>query len=255
MLILAVGDVIGKPGRQALARFLPEIKRQYGVDFTIVNAENVAGGIGVTPDTAADLIDAGADVLTSGNHVWAQKDILPVLDGEMPLLRPLNYPPGVPGRGYLVSRGVMVVNLIGRTFIGNFECPFRTMDSLLEQVQNKPPIIVVDFHAEATSEKVALGRYLDGRVSAVLGTHTHVGTIDAQILSRGTAYVTDIGMTGPVNSIIGDDADNVIQRFLTQLPHRMSAGKGKTVLNAILVRVDDATGRATAIERIQKETD
>jgi metallophosphoesterase (TIGR00282 family) len=256
MLILAVGDVIGKPGRQALARFLPEIKRQYGVDFTIVNAENVAGGIGVTPDTAADLINAGADVLTSGNHVWAQKDILPILDSEeMPLLRPLNYPPGVPGRGYLISRGVMVVNLIGRTFIGNFECPFRTMDALLEQVQNRPLVIVVDFHAEATSEKVALGRYLDGRVSAVLGTHTHVGTIDAQILPRGTAYVTDIGMTGPVDSIIGDDTDNVIQRFLTQLPHRMSAGKGKTTLNAMLVRVSDATGRATAIERIQRETD
>lgn len=255
MLILAVGDVVGKPGRQAFARFLPEIKRQYGVDFTIVNAENVAGGIGVTPDTATDLIDAGADVLTSGNHVWAQKDILPVLDSEMPLIRPLNYPPGVPGRGYFITRGVMVVNLIGRTFIGNFECPFRTMDALLEQVQDKPPVVVVDFHAEATSEKVALGRYLDGRVTAVLGTHTHVGTIDAQILPRGTAYVTDIGMTGPVDSIIGDDTDNVIQRFLTQLPHRMSAGKGKTTLNAVLVRVDNATGRATAIERIQRETD
>ncbi len=255
MLILAVGDVIGKPGRQALARFLPEIKRQYGVDFTIVNAENVAGGIGVTPDTATDLINSGADVLTSGNHVWAQKDILPVLDSEMPLIRPLNYPPGVPGRGYFITRGVMVVNLIGRTFIGNFECPFRTMDALLEQVQDKPPVVVVDFHAEATSEKVALGRYLDGRVSAVLGTHTHVGTIDAQILPRGTAYVTDIGMTGPIDSVIGDDTDNVIQRFLTQLPHRMSAGKGKTTLNAVLVRVDNATGRATAIERIPRETD
>jgi metallophosphoesterase (TIGR00282 family) len=255
MLILAVGDVIGKPGRQALARFLPEIKRQYGVDFTIVNAENVAGGMGVTPDTATDLIDAGADVLTSGNHVWAQKDILPFLDSEMPLIRPLNYPPGVPGRGYFITRGVMVVNLIGRTFIGNFECPFRTMDALLEQVQDKPPVVVVDFHAEATSEKVALGRYLDGRVSAVLGTHTHVGTIDAQILPRGTAYVTDIGMTGPIDSVIGDDTDNVIHRFLTQLPHRMSAGKGKTTFNAVLVRVDNATGRATAIERIQRETD
>jgi metallophosphoesterase (TIGR00282 family) len=255
MLILAVGDVIGKPGRQALARFLPEIKRQYGVDFTIVNAENVAGGMGVTPDTATDLIDAGADVLTSGNHVWAQKDILPFLDSEMPLIRPLNYPPGVPGRGYFITRGVMVVNLIGRTFIGNFECPFRTMDALLEQVQDKPPVVVVDFHAEATSEKVALGRYLDGRVSAVLGTHTHVGTIDAQILPRGTAYVTDIGMTGPIDSVIGDDTDNVIHRFLTQLPHRMSAGKGKTTFNAVLVRVDNAMGRATAIERIQRETD
>jgi metallophosphoesterase (TIGR00282 family) len=255
MLILAVGDVIGKPGRQAFAQFLPEIKRQYGVDFIIVNAENVAGGIGVTPDTAAELINAGADVLTSGNHVWAQKNILPVLDSGMPLIRPLNYPPGVPGRGYFITKGVMVVNLIGRTFIGNFECPFRTMDALLERTEDEPKIIVVDFHAEATSEKVALGRYLDGRVSAVLGTHTHVGTIDTQVLPRGTAYVTDIGMTGPTDSVIGDDTDNVLRRFLTQLPHRMSVGKGKITMNAVLVSVDETTGRAITIERIQRETD
>jgi metallophosphoesterase (TIGR00282 family) len=255
MLILAVGDVIGKPGRQAFARFIPEIKQHYGVDFIIVNAENVAGGIGVTPDTAADLLNAGADVLTSGNHVWAQRDIISLLDGDMPLIRPLNYPPGVPGRGYITTRGVMVVNLIGRTFIGNFDCPFRAMDFLLETVQDRSSVVIIDFHAEATSEKVALGRYLDGRVSAVLGTHTHVGTIDAQILPGGTAYVTDIGMTGPIDSIIGDDTENVIQRFLTQLPHRMSAGKGRTLFNAMLVKVDDATGRAISIERIQRETD
>ena len=255
MLILAVGDIVGKPGRQAFARFLPEIKQQYGIDFTIVNAENVAGGIGVTPDTAVELLNAGADVLTSGNHIWAQKDIIPMLDSDMPLIRPLNYPDGVPGRGYVTIKGVMVVNLIGRTFIGNFDCPFRTMDSLLEIVLDRPPIIIVDFHAEATSEKVALGRYLDGRVSAVLGTHTHVGTIDTQILPGGTAYVTDIGMTGPIDSIIGDDAENVIQRFLTQLPHRLSSGRGRAVLNAVLVRVNEATGRAISIERIQRETD
>jgi len=255
MLILAVGDVIGKPGRQAFARLLPGIKKQFGVDFTIVNAENVAGGIGVTPDTANELINAGADVLTSGNHVWAQKEIIPILDSDIPLIRPLNYPAGVPGRGYVTVNGVMVVNLIGRTFIGNFECPFRTMDSLQDKVRGRPPVVVVDFHAEATSEKVALGRYLDGRVTAVLGTHTHVGTIDTQILHGGTAYVTDIGMTGPVDSIIGDDPDNVIKRFLTQLPHRMSAGKGKTIFNAVLVSVDSVTGRAIAIERIQRETE
>ena len=197
MLILAIGDVIGKPGRQAVARFLPEIKEQYGVDFTIINAENIAGGIGVTPETAAELLRAGADVLTSGNHIWAHKDILPVLNSETPLLRPLNYPPGLPGRGFIITKGVLVVNLIGRTFMGNYDCPFRTMDRLLTELPNKPPVIFVDFHAEATSEKVALGHYLDGRVSAVLGTHTHVGTIDARILPKGTAHVTDIGMTGP----------------------------------------------------------
>jgi metallophosphoesterase (TIGR00282 family) len=255
MLILAVGDIIGKPGRQALAHFLPSIKQEYGVDLTIVNAENVAGGIGTTPDTADELLKSGADVLTSGNHIWAYKDIIPFLDSEMPILRPLNYPPGVPGKGYLVKKGVLVVNLIGRTFMGNYDCPFRAMDALLAGLNDKPPVIMVDFHAEATSEKVAMGRYLDGRVSAVLGTHTHVGTIDAQILPNGTAYVTDIGMTGPVDSVIGDDLEQVLHRFLTQLPHRLSVGKGKTVLNAVLVRVDDATGKAVSIERIQRETD
>ena len=255
MLILAIGDVIGKPGRQALNVFLPQIKQEYGVDLTIVNAENSAGGIGVTPETAEELLKAGADVLTSGNHIWAHKVILPCLDSGMPLIRPLNYPPGVPGKGYIVKNGVLVVNLIGRTFMSHYDCPFRTMDALLAQLENKPKVIFVDFHAEATSEKVALGRYLDARVSAVLGTHTHVGTIDAQILSGGTAYVTDIGMTGPIDSVIGDDPENVLQRFLTQLPHRLSAGSGKSVINAMLVRVDDTTGKATDIERIQRETD
>ena len=255
MLILAIGDVIGKPGRQALNVFLPQIKQEYGVDLTIVNAENSAHGIGVTPETAEELLKAGADVLTSGNHVWAQKAILPCLDSEMPLIRPLNYPPGIPGKGYIVKNGVLVVNLIGRTFMDNYDCPFRTMDTLLATLENKPPVIFVDFHAEATSEKVALGRYLDGRVSAVLGTHTHVGTIDAQILPKGTAYVTDIGMTGPMDSVIGDDPENVLKRFLTQLPYRLSAGSGKSVVNALLVRVDDITGKATDIERIQRETE
>ena len=255
MLILAIGDVIGKPGRQALSTFLPQIKQEYGVDLTIVNAENSAHGIGVTPDTAEELLKAGADILTSGNHVWAHKTIQPYLDSEMPLIRPLNYPPGVPGKGYIIKNGVLVVNLIGRTFMDNYDCPFRAMDTLLAQLENKPKIIIIDFHAEATSEKVALGRYLDGRVSAVLGTHTHVGTIDARIFSGGTAYVTDIGLTGPIESVIGDDPENVLKRFLTQLPYRLSAGTGRSVVNAILVKVDDVTGKATGIERIQRETE
>jgi metallophosphoesterase (TIGR00282 family) len=255
MLILVIGDVVGKPGRHAIIHLLPDLKKQHGVDFTIVNAENVAGGIGVTPETAYDLIRAGADVLTSGNHIWAHKDILPLLDSDTPLLRPLNYPPGVPGRGFIILQRVMVVNLIGRTFIGNFDDPFRAMDGLLEHMKDKPPVIIVDFHAEATSEKVALGRYLDGRVSAVLGTHTHVGTIDTKILPGGTAYVTDIGMTGPDDSVIGDDTEKVIHRFLTQLPHRLSVGKGKAVLNAVLVDVDTISGHAVSIKRIQKETE
>jgi metallophosphoesterase (TIGR00282 family) len=255
MRILAVGDVIGKPGRQALNTILPQIKQEYKVDLAIVNAENSAHGIGVTPDTADELLNAGADVLTSGNHVWAHKTIMPVLDSEVPLIRPLNYPPGVPGRGYIVKNGVLVVNLIGRVFMDNYDDPFRAMDALLARLENKPKMVVIDFHAEATSEKMALGRYLDGRVSAVLGTHTHVGTIDTQILRGGTAYVTDIGLTGPIDSVIGDDPENVLKRFLTQMPHRLSAGSGRSVFNAVLVTIDDTTGKATAIERIQRETE
>jgi len=255
VLILAIGDIIGKPGRQAVQKLLPRLRQQYGVDLVIANAENVAGGLGLTPTTAKELLNASVDVLTSGNHIWAQKEIIPYLDGEMPIIRPLNYPPMVPGKGYIISGQTMVVNLIGRTFMGDFDCPFRAMDQLLAELEHKPPVIIVDFHAEATSEKVALGRYLDGRVSAVLGTHTHVGTIDAQLLPRGTAYVTDIGMTGPMDSVIGDDVEAVIRRFLTTIPHRLSVGKGKTIFNTVLVRIDEDSGRAINIERISQEVE
>ncbi|MFH1651924.1 MAG: TIGR00282 family metallophosphoesterase [Chloroflexota bacterium] len=253
MLVLAIGDIVGKPGRQAVAKLLPGLRQEYGLDLVIANGENAAGGFGITPETARELLDAGVDVLTSGNHIWAQKEILPLMDGSLPLLRPLNYPPGVPGKGYLVSDGVMVVSLIGTTFIGNFDCPFRTMDKLLEEVKPKPRTVIIDFHAEATSEKVALGRYLDGRVSAVLGTHTHVGTVDTMILPRGTAYVTDIGMTGPADSVIGDDTEAVIKRFLTRIPNRLTVGKGKPTMNAVLVEINES-GRATHIERIDRRT-
>jgi len=255
MLILAVGDVIGRPGRRAVASLLPELRQQYGLDLVIVNAENAAGGFGLTPDTAEELLDSGADILTSGNHIWAQKEIIPYLDGEKPILRPLNYPAGVPGSGYLLRGRAMVVNLMGRTFMGDLDCPFRAMDQLLAQVEPKPAVIIVDFHAEATSEKMAMGRYLDGRVSAVVGTHTHVGTIDTQVFPGGTAYVTDIGMTGPVDSIIGDESAAVIQRFLTGMPHHLSVGRGRTSFNAVLIEVADDTGRAISIDRIRKEVE
>jgi len=250
-----IGDIIGRPGRQALQKLLPSLHQQYGIDLVIANAENIAGGLGVTPNTASELLEAGIDVLTSGNHIWAQKEIIPCLDSEMPILRPLNYPPGVPGRGYITKGQAMVVNLIGRTFMSNFDCPFRAMDQLLAELRTKPPVIIVDFHAEATSEKMAMGRYLDGRVSAVLGTHTHVGTIDTQLLPQGTAYVTDIGMTGPTDSIIGDDVEAVLQRFLTMIPHRLPVGRGKIIFTAILVNIDDKSGRATNVERIYQEVE
>jgi metallophosphoesterase (TIGR00282 family) len=253
VLILAIGDIIGKPGRKAISQLLPGLRQQYGLELVIANAENAAGGVGLTLATARELLDSGADVLTSGNHIWAEKEIIPYLDGDMPIIRPLNYPPGAPGKGYLATGKVAVVNLLGRTFIGDFDCPFRAMDQLLANLKQR--IIIVDFHAEATSEKVAMGRYLDGRVSAVLGTHTHVGTIDTQLLPQGTAYVSDIGMTGPLDSVIGDDTEAVIQRFLTAIPRRLSVGKGKVAFNAILVRVDDDTGKATSIERIYREVE
>jgi len=218
--------------------------------LVVANGENTAGGLGLTPDTAQELFDSGIDVITSGNHIWHHKEILPYLDGNLPILRPLNYPPAAPGRGYLFRDNVLIVNLIGRTFIGDFDCPFRAMDKLLAEFNDKAKVIIVDFHAEATSEKVAMGWYLDGRVSALFGTHTHVGTIDSRILSRGTAYVTDIGMVGPKDSVIGDDVDSVLKRFLTQIPRRLPVGKGRVSFDAIFVEVDEDTGKAIAIKRI-----
>jgi len=251
--ILVVGDVIGRPGRRAVATLVPRLRREYEVDLVIANGENAAGGLGLTKETAEELFAAGVDVITSGNHIWDQREIIPILDSDLSILRPLNYPPGVPGRGYIIKGQALVVNLVGRTFVGNFDCPFRAMDQLLEELADKPPVTIVDFHAEATSEKAALGWYLDGRVSAVLGTHTHVGTIDARLLPKGTAFITDIGMTGPIDSVIGDDTDAVIRRFLTQLPHRLSVGKGSVILNSVLVEVGEGTGKAMSILRIDRE--
>ena len=253
MRLLMVGDVVGRPGRRALGLVLPQLRREYGLDLVIVNGENVAGGQGLTPETAEELFALGVDVITSGNHIWEHKELYPYLGGQRPVLRPLNYPPQAPGRGYVILEKAMVVNLVGRTFMGNFDCPFRGIDQLLAQERDRPPVVIVDFHAEATSEKSAMGWYLDGRVSAVLGTHTHVGTIDWRILPRGTAYVTDIGMTGPMDSVIGVEVEAVLQRFLTLLPHRLPVGKGRVVFNAVLVDIDEASGRARKIDRLVRE--
>jgi len=248
-----VGDVIGRPGRRAVRNLLPGLRREYHLDLIIANGENAAGGKGLTSDTAHELFHSGVDVLTSGNHIWAQKEIIPHLESDLPILRPLNYPPGVPGRGYLWWDDILVVNLIGRTFIGPADCPFRASDHLLAGLDRQPKAIVIDFHAEATSEKNALARYLDGRVSVVVGTHTHVGTIDARILPRGTACVTDLGMVGPLDSIIGDEVEDVLQRFLTHIPSRLSVGKGSNIFNSVLIEVDSTTGRATSIVRVDRE--
>ncbi len=254
LLILVIGDVVGKPGRKAINELVTPLRDELAVDLVIANGENAAGGLGMTPDTAQEMLEAGVDVLTSGNHIWAQKDIIPYLDSQTPILRPLNYPSTAPGRGHLTKNGVAVVNIIGRTFMGNYvDCPFKAMDKLLPDLRT--PVVIVDFHAEATSEKVAMGRYLDGRVTAMFGTHTHVGTVDSSILPKGTAYVTDIGMVGPMDSIIGDDVDSVLHHFLTALPHRITVGKGKSIFNAMLVTVDEDTGKASNVERIYREVD
>jgi metallophosphoesterase (TIGR00282 family) len=253
MKILAIGDIIGKPGRRAVKEILPALKLGLGVDFVIANGENAAGGKGLTPDTADELFSYGIDVITSGNHIFAQSDIIPMLESPAPLLRPLNYPPGVPGKGFTVVKGVMVVSLMGRTFINTIDCPFRAMDAFLAGSDKKPAHIIVDFHAEATSEKQAMGWYLDGKVSAVVGTHTHVGTVDNRVLPNGTACVSDIGMVGPWQSIIGDDKDEVIKRFLTGLHDRLTVAKGSRItFNSVLITTD-AHGKAIAIERIDRE--
>jgi hypothetical protein len=248
-----IGDVIGKPGRDAVRALLPDLKQEKSIDFVICNGENTAGGYGITADTASELLESGVDVLTSGNHIWDKKEIIPLMDGGLPLIRPANYP-DAPGKGYIHQNGVTVVNLMGRVFMASLDCPFRTADALLERLreEGQSKVIIVDFHAEATSEKQAMGWYLDGRVSAVLGTHTHVGTVDAKILPQGTAYLTDVGMTGPSESVIGSDKEAVLERFLTSLPNRLSVADGPCMLNAALVEVDEDTGKASSIERIDR---
>ncbi|MFA5367971.1 MAG: TIGR00282 family metallophosphoesterase [Dehalococcoidia bacterium] len=256
MRILIVGDVIGKPGRGAVKKLVPELRREMGLDMVIANGENSAGGIGLTPDTADELLASEIDVITSGNHIWAHKEMAASINGYQQILRPLNYPKGVAGKGYTIIKNVLVTNLMGRTFMSSLDCPFRAMDQLLETIgDSRPAIAVVDFHAEATSEKIAMGWYLNGRVSSVTGTHTHVGTIDAKILPKGTAFVTDIGMVGPVESVIGDDIDSVINRFLMQTPHRISVGKGRIAFNSVMVDIDEVTGKALSITRVDREVD
>ena len=253
MRILMIGDIIGQPGRRAIRRLVPELRKEFGIDLVIANGENTAGGFGITLETAEELLDSGVDVLTSGNHIWDQKEIIPHMNEGLPLIRPANYPEA-PGRGYLVQDGVMVLNLMGRVFMPTLDCPFRTANQVLEEAgaQGAPPVIIVDFHAEATSEKQGMGWYLDGKVSAVLGTHTHVGTVDARILPKGTAYLTDVGMTGPVNSVIGSDINAVLDRFLTGLPQRFSVAGGPVILNSTLLDVDPETGKALSIQRIDR---
>ncbi|MFQ6020155.1 MAG: TIGR00282 family metallophosphoesterase [Dehalococcoidia bacterium] len=256
MKVLLIGDVVGKLGRRTLGQLLPDLRPRYSVDLIIANGENAAGGKGLTVATAEEMFQAGVDIITSGNHIWAHREIFPLLDGDDPVLRPLNYPPGTPGKGVYRHNGVGVINLIGRVFMpGDLDCPFRAADAALASLEGCP-IVIVDMHGEATSEKTAIAWYLDGRVSAVVGTHTHVATADARILPKGTAYVTDLGMVGPSHSIIGMDVEAVLQRFLSQLPTRFTVvEKGCTIFNSVLIEIDEATGLALSIQRLDREVE
>jgi metallophosphoesterase (TIGR00282 family) len=253
--ILFVGDVVGKPGREAVRECLAELVRRHRIDFTIANAENAAGGLGVTPAVAEELLSAGVDCLTTGNHVWKHREFAEYASGERRVVRPANYPPGVPGRGsevYAARQGgcVGVVSVVGRVFMQALDCPFRAADREIEAIRGKTKVLVVDIHAEASSEKVALGWYLDGRVAAAIGTHTHVQTADERILPKGTAYITDAGMTGPRDSVIGIKREPVIERFLTGMPTRFQVADGAVVLSGVVVTVDEETGNARSIERV-----
>jgi metallophosphoesterase (TIGR00282 family) len=252
--VLIIGDIVGKLGRRTVASLLPKLRDERTIDFVIANGENAAGGRGLTADTFNEIRTAGVDVVTSGNHIWAKKDIFPLLDEpDSALIRPLNYPPGAPGRGIYKRDGVAVINVIGRTFMKDaVDCPFRAIDNALEQVRDCR-IVVVDVHAEATSEKITMGHYLDGRVSAVVGTHTHVPTADARVLPGGTAYVTDLGMVGAANSVLGMEYKPVLQHFITQLPERWEPeDSGAAVFNSVLIAADES-GRATSIQRLDIE--
>lgn len=253
--ILFIGDIMGRPGREMVAIHLPRLVALYEVHCTIANGENAAGRAGITPGVAEELWNVGVDVITLGDHAWDQKEIVPAIDETDRLLRPANYP-AAPGRGATVvetRQGVRVgvINLMGRVFLPvHPDCPFRAADRLLEEMRGQADAVVVDFHAEATSEKAAMGWYLDGRATAVLGTHTHVQTADERILPGGTAYITDVGMTGPADGVIGIDRERAVQRFLTQLPTQFGVAHGARQFNSVLVRFDRASGRAAAIERI-----
>ena len=251
-----IGDVVGSRGRRALEALLPGIKTEFDVGFTIANGENAAGGFGLTGKIAQDLLSAGVDVITSGNHIWDKREMVPMLDSMERVLRPHNYPPGVPGRGCGVysldgDMRICVINLQGRVFMRAIDCPFRTVDRLLEQVHGA--ITVVDMHAEATSEKIAMGWYLDGRVAAVIGSHTHVQTADERVLPGGTAYISDAGMTGAFDSVIGIEKEAIINRFLTGIPNRFDQAKGDARLAGVIISIDRRSRRAVGIERIVRE--
>lgn len=258
MNILFIGDIVGLPGREAVKKLLPVLKKEFRLDFVIANAENAAGGSGITPRVAAELFDSGISVLTSGDHIWKKREILEIINDESRLLRPINFPQGAPGRGSGVfktndGQKIAVVNVQGRVFMEALDCPFKTVRQEIESLSKETKIIIVDIHAEATSEKVALGWYLDGLVSAVFGTHTHIQTADEKILPQGSAFISDVGMAGPFDSVIGRKVEDVLERFLTAVPIRFEVASENIQLHGVVVDIDVNTGKAKSIIRIQRK--
>lgn len=257
MTVLFIGDVVGEPGRRAVRLLVPELRREFCVDAVIANGENAAGGSGITPNTAAEIFAAGVDVITSGDHLWDQKEVLGLLENEPRFIRPLNYPPGTPGRGSFVyelapGRRLAVVNLQGRVFLPALEHPFLALQGELPRLRDQTACILVDMHAEATSEKLAIGRMFDGQISAVIGTHTHVQTADDQIFPGGTAFLCDAGFTGPHESILGREIEPVVKRFLTHQPQRFGVARENILLQGAIVEIDEPGGRARKISRISR---
>jgi metallophosphoesterase (TIGR00282 family) len=258
--ILFIGDIVGRPGRDLVKQGLATLVDHHTIDFVIANAENAAAGFGITREIGEQLLDLGVEVMTSGNHIWDKKEALDYIGIEPRLLRPANYPAGAPGNGSYLARtstgaSVGVINMMGRVFMTAIDDPFRVVSAQIEALKSRTRIIFVDFHAEATSEKIAMGWHLDGKVTAVVGTHTHVQTADDRILPKGTAYLTDVGMTGPHDSIIGVEVEPALNRFLTALPQKFETATGNPRLNAVIVEADDATGRAVDIERLSYSLD
>jgi metallophosphoesterase (TIGR00282 family) len=248
MNILCIGDIVGKPGRNYINTYLPKLMKEYNVDFVVANGENCAHGVGITRNTYDELVYAGVDVITLGNHTWAKKEVTEFIEDKINLIRPANFPTNNPGRGFTIiekaDKRIAVINLVGRVYLDSYDCPFRKVDEILAKIENQADIIIVDFHAEATSEKLAMGWYLDGRVTAVFGTHTHVQTSDERLLPQGTGFITDVGMTGPYNSILGVDKDIIIKKFVTLMPGKFEVAEDKAVFGALLLEIDNNAVKA-----------
>lgn len=256
MKILFIGDIVGKIGRHTVKSLLPNLVDRYKIDMVIANGENAAGGFGITEKTAAEIFGFGVHVITTGNHIWDKKEAVSYIAKENRILRPINYPPNTPGVGSIIftlqgKEKIAVINVSGRVFMNTLDCPFRTAMAEAKRLREATNIIVIDFHAEATSEKIAFGYYMDGMVSAVIGTHTHVQTADEKILSGGTAYITDVGMTGPQTSVIGIEKEQIIERFLSQMPRKYEVAGGKGLLSSVVIEIDEKSGKAMAIQRLQ----